>query len=100
MSGEIERHHRWQTERQLPPLPVSRVTEHIEEDLSYRVEFTVMKGRDIAQRLSDGITQLHQDNAASRGDDPVLEQFHHRIEATFTVAGAEGLAYYMEHLYK
>ncbi|HEX9541910.1 MAG TPA: hypothetical protein VGA04_27415 [Streptosporangiaceae bacterium] len=97
MSGEIERRRHGETVRRLPPLPVSRVTEHIEEDLAYRTEFTVMKGKDIAARLSDGVSELHQDNAASRGDDPVLAQFHHRIEATFLVAGCEGLAFYMEH---
>lgn len=98
MSGEIERRRRWEAERQVPPLPVSRVSQHIEEDLAYRYEYTAMQGKAIARRLSDAITELHQENAERRGDDPVLEQFHRRIEATYVVAGSEGLAAYMEHL--
>jgi hypothetical protein len=100
MSGEIERLRRLDTARRLPPLPVSRVSEHIEEDLAYRVEFTAVRSEDIATRLSDGVTRMHQANAARRGDDPALAQFHHRIEATYVVAGCEGLGWYMEHLYK
>lgn len=98
MRGEIERFRRFETAERLPPLAVSRVTEHIEEDLAYRLEFTLMKGNDAAGRLSDGITKLHQDNAAKRWNDPVLGQFHHKIEATLTVAGCHGIVRYMEHL--
>src|SRR5690242_5714562 len=79
MSGEIERLRRFETARRLPPLAVSRVSEYIEEDLAYRAEFTAMRGKDIASRLSEGITELHLENAARRGNDPVLAQFHQRL---------------------
>lgn len=84
--------------RSLPPLPVNRLTEHIEEDLAYRAEFTAMKGTQIGRRLAEEVADLHWDLADKAQGDPILEQLLNRIEATVVIAGTDLIANYMDHV--
>lgn len=79
----------------VPPLPVNRLTEHIEEDRAYRAEFRAMKGSQVGRRLAEGVTDIHHDFADRAQGDPFLGQLLSRIEATVVVSGTELIARYM-----
>jgi hypothetical protein len=83
-----------------PPLPVNRLSAHIEEDLAYKAEFTAMKGVDVGRRLADGVTQMHEDFADRAHGDPFLAQLLSRIEAATVIAGTELIESYMAHLFR
>lgn len=80
-----------------PPMPVSRLSEFIEEDLAYRAEFTAMKGAHIGRRLAEEVVDLHDDLADRAQGDPFLQQLLNRIEAAVVIGGTELISQYMIH---
>jgi hypothetical protein len=99
MSSDINPYERRHMDRRrLPPLPVNRLTEHLEEDLAYRVEFTIDRAVQMTGRASDGLSELHEENANRSIGDPLLGQLLYRLEATYAIACENAIADYINHV--